>query len=488
MDYIQKFLKHSLLLPLVLAIFWVLTHWEFFDVYIYVLGWNASFFWVVLIGGLVTRSEDITYKKHWVFLVPLLLISLSFGLYENPWVKVICFVFLPAITSVFFAQAVNPETLKHPGLYQVFYFIKRFINPILFLPNSLQSQTNSMIIGNKKELKKTATQIGLGIIALLILAGFVVIPLLSYSDPAFEALLKPIMKWIFSLLDETIFVKLLTIVIMTITLGAILFTWSRTDKSQKTAPEKKQIGSIIPGIVLSGIFILYLLFLWVQLERLFMNQLPFDFAETVHMVKSGFWQLFFLSGLNVILCIIFYRKTSTPAQRILQFFIAASGFLLLSAAWRMGLYVWFYGLSYEKFFASYTVLFALGVFAYLLWMTLKNKEENIFKILLFSVLWAFSIMTVLPIEQIIYQTNMYLHTHTNSRLDIWDLQMLSVDVYASANKDRDVFREHQRTNLDTMYESGWSNWDLVTRRKWYQTNLSFVINKLMSSDSGLDKK
>lgn len=60
--------------------------------------------------------------------------------------------------------------------------------------------------------------------------------------------------------------------------------------------------------MLSGVLALYGLFIFVQIERLWVNDLPVDFASTENLVKTGFWQLVFLSFLNSALFVFFLPK------------------------------------------------------------------------------------------------------------------------------------------------------------------------------------
>jgi hypothetical protein len=99
------------------------------------------------------------------------------------------------------------------------------------------------------------------------------------------------------------------------------------------------------------------MFIGVQLENLFTSNLPTAVEEVASLVKNGFWQLFIISIFNILFFFIYYKRTNSLIQKILIAFILASVVLLISAGNKMFLYVYDYGFSYEKFFASYTVLY-----------------------------------------------------------------------------------------------------------------------------------
>ena len=184
-----------------------------------------------------------------------------------------------------------------------------------------------------------------------------------------------------------------------------------------------------------------------------------------------------LSVLNAFLFNFTYQRTNFIAQIILRVFVFSSGLLLVSAAWRMWLYVYYYGLSYEKFFASYTTLFALFVFTFLVKAACTKATQNVIKVIVFSALWFYAVATVLPIEKIIFHTNVSLSTKPNSRINLAHLQALSADVLA------DVYQQSTLQNPQghIFAQPDWSKWITKTKeldcgRTWYQTNLSMLAN------------
>ena len=172
-----------------------------------------------------------------------------------------------------------------------------------------------------------------------------------------------------------------------------------------------------------------------------------------------------------------YKNTGTVAQFILRIFIVASGLLLLSAAWRMGMYVYWYGLSYEKFFASYTTVFALGVFVYLLIASFAQERKDVFCFIAFAALWSYGVATVLPIERIIFKTNVQLSQLKQSRVDLNELRMLSTDVLDDVKSH--LSTSNAGTNAQSIELHNWSRWidrleSKYCHRQWYEKNLSLV--------------
>ena len=235
------------------------------------------------------------------------------------------------------------------------------------------------------------------------------------------------------------------------------------------------------GIVLAGVLGIYLLFLWIQLNRLWVGVLPFNFKETEELVKSGFWQLLALSVINILIYFFAYRKTVSFVQKLLSAFTVASLLLLASAGQRMGLYVTYYGFSYEKFFASYTVLYCAIVYIWLIAQLFRSKRSNIVKFLVLLFLWMFAMLTIFPVEQFIFRTNMALRRLKDSRIVLSEMKMLSPDVLVVVKKNK------EKGLLD---EGGydWNEWidkqeQIVSGKAWYERNMTNMVYAFSSNAS-----
>ena len=467
----MNFSNNKFLTIIAFATFAVIGHWSFWSQGVYALGFNTTLFWLCL-GGLLWKNHPLLrFKRDWVWITPLFLMALSFSLYENPWLKVIsCFV-LPITTGVFYAYSQLINSSQHYwGLSLLQSVIKRNLLPFKHIGTVLNfSQNVFTSLFKQQEINDINKRIFYGI-ALLIPIALLVLVLLSSADSNFERLISDIFSQFFNFIDLSIFAKLFSIFALSLFLLATLHAFK--DRFEITESKIKFVlDDVVVGIVMSGILIIYLFFLWLQLEYLALDSLPKDFSQTERIVKSGFWQLFFLSILNTALFLTVYKNTGVVAQTILRIFIAASGLLLLSAAWRMGMYVFWYGFSYEKLFASYTTLFALGVFIYLLLASFAKQRKDVFRHIAFSALWVYAIATVMPVEKIILYSNVQLAQLSNSRVDLNHLKNLSIDIFGDV---------HVRTNplLRSQTET-WLDWARQLKRKrchraWYENNISVV--------------
>ena len=149
----------------------------------------------------------------------------------------------------------------------------------------------------------------------------------------------------------------------------------------------------------------------------------------------------------------------------------------------MGLYVISYGLSYEKFFASYTVIYSAVLFVWLISRLFMKNRANVFKFLIVLFLWMFSIITVFPVEQFIMRTNVALSKLENSRIRLFELTMLSPDVlslvkrYENEGALKEKLYYLEREGKEKSEEDfDWAPWiekqeKRIADKKWYEKNI-----------------
>jgi len=395
--------------------------------------------------------------------------ALSFGMYENPWLKFVTMGVLPVATGVFYLYGQMENASKRWwGLHFLEQLAHFFIQPVMKVEKSVVQLFNEIF---KAKSNKRAKSIGLGLAILFVLLIVVVIPLLSSADAVFATMMSGISEYIDEFLSSGLIGRTLFFLFSTVAILALFMGWIRKIKLKEEKTLKEQ-DSWISGIVLGGLLGTYLLFLYVQVSYLFVGALPLDLESTVQFVKSGFWQLFFLSILNGLLFFNFYKRTAKIPQIILKVFILTSGLLMISAAWRMVLYVTIHGFSYEKFFASYTTIFGLIVFVMLVTASFLKKKHNLLKAFSFLALWAFALATVMPIEQMVMRANMALSERADSKIEMHELRMLSGDVY-NIVIDKHMEWTDESELWDTWIEDKQDDYE---NRAWYEMNVSLLMN------------
>jgi len=457
---------------LLTALFGVLTHWNVWDNGVHSIGWNTSITWLALGLMLIRSNQSIRLSSDWMWLAPLGLMTLSFGLYENPWLKTLCFLVMPMAVGVFFSFGHLKR--KEKQVWGSAVLSKLISNTFAVIPAIFPSLVllRNAFFSSFEESKLCVLKRVVRALMILLPLMLVILLLLSSADENFDLMVSGWFEYVAGVLDWALVGKLISVCMMSGVLLAVV-TILRRELGTEQEFVVRRVDDLVAIIVLTSILFVYIAFLIVQLDYLLVKQLPIEFADTEHLVKSGFWQLFFLSAINVGLFYWAYKNTGWLAQWILRVYLIASALILMSAGWRMGLYVVYYGLSYEKFFASYTTFYALVLFCFLGWAVFATSRKDIVKTLCVSALWMFSIATVLPIERIIFSSNLALSQKEGSRINLIHLSVLSTDVLAIASRN---FHAGKLTNNGT-----WAYWLRATSnencdRPWYESNLSVELN------------
>lgn len=463
-----------------LGLWWVLTHWGFWEKGLYAIGWNTTVFWFVLVGALIALSQK-PLKNNWHWLLPIGLISASFALWENPWLKMFSFLLLPILMGFFFGYSqLKANEKKYLDSESLEYLIERMFSWINQVGAGSKVLTDSGTDKLNQTTKQNLKQAGLGALILLGLS-IVIIPLLASVDAKFSMLIDDGFEALSDLIDISLVGKLMVGGVIAVITSALFLKWPQPITLVKGHQVKAPLSEALTSVLFIGLITIYWLFIITQGETLLQGTLPSEFKDTERLVKSGFWQLFFISGINTILFFLFYQRTGRFSQWLLRVFILASTIILLSAAWRMGLYVTLYGFSYEKFFALYTVAFCLALFGYLVYSSFKTSRCDIVKTICFGFLWCFSIATVLPVEAIIFKANHDLATRADSRIELDELEMLSADVYKMAQKYQFGTTPLRYLHLADLEPETTISWQgeveqSIKSRAWYEYNLSLWIN------------
>lgn len=479
--------KTEVLISLFLSLFFIVFCWGVWSREIFAFGIN---FTILLASGTLFFVDRLQKNKKYSrsdlgWIIPLLLISLSFALYENPFFKVCSLLVFPIVLSLFYTYAwVDRKKEIDWDAFFLLKMLKHVVSFFVFLKTSVRLLFNTLYDKDNKE----KTEIGIpkriliGVL-LLLFALLIIVPILSSADPMFAAKLKPFYDAIADILSASIVAKMAVFIILSIGTLTCLVAWGRPHIIAETKKEVS-LDIVITSIVLGGIFLVYLLFLWIQIDHLWVGSLPFDFRETESLVKSGFWQLLFLSVVNLAVFFFLYRKTAPVGQNLLGAFSVASLLLLVSSAHRMMLYVTYYGFSYEKFYASYTVLFCVVLFVWLISRLFVNKKSNVVKHLAFQFLWMFALVGVFPVELFILKSNMALVKKPDSKIHLFEMTMLSPDVLAQIKK----YKTEGKLKEDVSSTEGvgqakkeydWNPWiekqeKIIQDKKWYEFTLSAI--------------
>ncbi|OGJ84066.1 hypothetical protein A2529_04720 [Candidatus Peribacteria bacterium RIFOXYD2_FULL_58_15] len=455
-----------------LALYWVVTLWGIWSKGVDALGWNLTFFVACMIMLYAHAQRRSITRRELVWFIPLLLVALSYSLYENPYVKAVNMAVLPILFASYWIMT---STRQHQTVVWNLLWVKRLLERGLGIVGQGQHAVSLVVCavipgGERRSDLVKRIALGCGIFAAA--ASILFIPLLSGADSAFANMMQDFYRAVIAIIAFDTIMKIVVFIVLSLLILAGLIQWTKEEEFSGHT-DMKHMDAVVSGIVLGGILLLYVLFLFTQLQTLWVYELPQQFLDTEQLVKSGFWQLFFLSGINVLLFLLYYRRTSKPVQTMLIAFMFASLFLLLSAAKRMGMYVFYYGFSYEKFFAAYTVVFAVFLFVRLITALFQSGKTDILRYLVIAFIWMYAVATILPVEQMIFRANRALARRADSRIDMLELRMLSGDVYDLAGEE-------------SLHNADWNDWlakksAITDEKRFYEFTLTDVLLRARKS-------
>jgi len=133
-------------------------------------------------------------------------------------------------------------------------------------------------------------------------------------------------------------------------------TWGKPDAD--LAPVRQDWKFAGPGVVIGLLLAAYALFTYVQFTYLFGKTLPIDLTYSEY-ARDGFGQFLAVTLINFTLLGLSLTKSEPKkAIKVLQtLLIAASLIVLVSAAWRMLLYVGAYGLTIRRVLPLWLMLY-----------------------------------------------------------------------------------------------------------------------------------
>ena len=474
---------------LALGALWPVLFWDWFSENSAAFGFNATIY-LGLVFLLIERAvgRSLVFSRHsWGWSGPVLLVAASYSLFENPFFRLFIPLFIwPALwLLVYRARAQSSDAIFERARVLLPNLIYRsLLAPLLSLTGAVDAALQSVVrLVPYLSFTNSATfrSIVRGVVILALLGGCIVLPLLSSVDDNFERLVSSLLMEIEQLLlvifQGAFWAKVLWSLLVALLLLTTLISWAHSKSEPTVSKGASQEKDPITGlVVVAGLLLVYLVFIWLQIERLFLGGLPTDWAATLAYVKGGFWQMIAISAINIALIGCYLPNGSRYLRTALGCFLSASVVLLLSAAHRMLLYITYHGLSYEKFYASYTVLFCFLAFALIGLTMLRIIRATLLKSLYLLFTWMFGLISVLPVEQSIARFNFQVQALNQSKVQLWELRKLSIDALS--------FIEGQHLELE---KRGWEVHTCDPHTDW-RSLASWVtkIRKALGKKSGFE--
>ncbi|MCI8477748.1 MAG: DUF4173 domain-containing protein [Oscillospiraceae bacterium] len=366
-------------------------------------GWYGVLLWYRGLEGFTSRVNLVLFGA-------VCLLALSYGLFPNPWFRGWNALALPLLMTVQLFQWSDTPRYPWSSPVMVGERLLLLLEGLFTFGPSLQTV---------QSLSKCSHRRTAGVLAGLLVSVpllLVAISLLGTADAFFRYVIAGAVAWV---------VDHVTVWLLRLVLGlcAIPFLFGllyilRRPQSRLERPASKRaavpftLDPLPPATVLAMLDVLYSFFLAVQSAALFggasyLGRAGISYAEYA---RSGFFQLVFVALFNltvVLVCIHISRPSgrSWQAVRVLaSILVGLSGILLVSAAWRMSLYVGAYGLSFKRFL-TYWGMVILAVFLAAALLKIWNARFPFFSVIFMASVIGWLLLNYCNVDIIVSQYN-----------------------------------------------------------------------------------
>lgn len=317
-------------------------NWLGLGVPVGVAAWYGVFFWYVGPHKL---------GRTRLFFAAIILLSLTFVFFSNGWFRFWNLGFLPVLLTLHAFQVSGAA--KKPWTAPAMLWERfRLLLDALF---GRLGAIGAAFRGFTGPAAQRGLTVGIGVLVtvpLLLIAAV----LLSQADMLFDKLTAGLLDFVWTHLD-TALVRVFLGLLCAPFLFSLLYALGRPKPLAEGKPVVlPKLDGAVAVMALGGLDGLYLFFVAVQARALFggeayLAEMGISYADYA---RSGFFQLVFVALLNlgVVLALLQLTGRTGRSWRAARFLstllVVLSGVILLSAAWRMTLYVLAYGLSFKR--------------------------------------------------------------------------------------------------------------------------------------------
>lgn len=439
------------------------------------------------------KSEGKVFNSF-LYVSSLLLIT-SFSLNSDGLIKFISVIYLFFILVVCFTGISDNITEKDSNYYWIF---DAFFKPFTKMFENIFSPFKSIKGSIKNNKLKSFSSAFIGF-AVAIPVLFVIIPLLSSSDIAFDAVITKMFENT-ALIFSAVFITL----ILAPVFYSLIFYLKKSPSLEKEAIKKCNGKLAVSGInaFLISISIVYLFYLFTQLAYIvdaFKFVLPEDYTAA-EFARSGFFQMAVIVFINFVIlgCTAISVKRNDlkmpkSTKSVLLFISAFTIFYISTAIFKMIKYISIYGLTRLRVLTTIFMLMLAVIFIIIILKLLIERFKYVKPIIVVCTLTLLSISMV-NINTVIAEYNYSAYKAGKIDIDIYQIDSLGVSGIPVLTKlvdeeDRDI----SFTAKEALYFSANKVYNnAFTTNHYYNTTLTknsvFEYNKTwLESKKALDE-
>lgn len=350
------------------------------------------------------------------------LMAASYAIFGNVWMKILNLPLTLALTAQsLFALAGHHEALSAQGVR-------------LGVRRTLMAAFGHMnvpvrALADLRDGKGRFRGLGLGLAVTLPLLAVVTL-LLGSADAVFGDMLLGATKAFHHLRPGPTVWKTIWALIWTLMIFSFLYALTQPPREIK-ARAKRDVPALTCLMTLTALCAVEMLFVYVQVRYLFGG------AETAAMeggyaqyARSGFFEMVAVAGVNltVVLWALSLRGDKGAVRMLCAWLCALTGVILVSAAWRMRLYILAYGMTLLRLLTLWAMAMIALMFLLALVKCLR-PEKKICAYMLAAVMAGWVLLNYVNVDACIARYNVHAYASgALEQLDVEYLSTLSADV------------------------------------------------------------
>ena len=356
----------------------------------------------ILIVYCLKSKNLINNKKGLLFLIPIILLSFSYSIFENEFFGFLNILVIPTLFILMFIFTIKPTFNVIKILTDYFNIL---IEPFRDMGKVISDSTKKF--KGKLQVSKKTSKI-LKSLLIVIPITIIVLYILSTADAFFGKLVYDVFKIPIDIINNItlseITFRLIRMFILFLYIGATVYFLS--DRYQdfkyyiKESNKKDSTTIIVLLIVLN---LVYLIFNIVQIKSLGLLTKDINYAQYA---REGFFQLMIISFINII--VILQAKSYITNEKLIKILSLIMVFftfiIILSANYRMYLYEAAYGYTILRLLV-YIILFTEIILTIPLILYIINKKYNIVKATIVVVITIYTFINLINIDGIIAKRN-----------------------------------------------------------------------------------
>jgi len=407
------------------------------------------------------RLSEVTGFGWFLFAV-IVLLSLTYGLFDNPVFRALNFLAVPGLVFVHLAFLRGANRIPWWDVRIVAEALAHLIpRSLVRIPKIFQVLKITLFRKLGAQRKNTATKVIIGLVVATPLL-LIVIPLLASADGAFNRLLNGIPEWISRLSLGELFGRLLWIAVFGILFAIYFWSFAKPPRRKKSAAikadartAKPNIDSVVLTTLLLAVNAVYVLFVIVQFSYLFgawNGALP-DGTTYAEYARKGFGELVAVSAINfglLIVALTYGGERRGALNSLLYVLVGCSGVMLYSAYIRLAMYEEAYGYTYIRFLVQ-AFMIHLALLLLIAALRIRTSLLPLSKCFILLSLAAYTLVNYVGMDRIIAENNIARFEQTG-RIDRYYLNDLSGDAVPTLVK---FAEKHDDAEMKKLLQDSW---------------------------------